>query len=135
MIREDEAAATSLPIPGAAGALLGDLLWEVSAYVELLGEAEPGITVAELSRRTPRTPEAISQIVARLEKLGLVERRVKTGRGIGLHLADEGRSMAEQAFDRESSADEQLLGIVGPKNHQALRAFLLESRKQLRSRH
>ncbi|GAB3969573.1 hypothetical protein GCM10029978_041130 [Actinoallomurus acanthiterrae] len=152
MTREDETAATSLPTPGTASAMLSDLLWEVSAYVELLGEAtlvdlpistassgmlmtiyaEPGITVAEMSRRKPRTQQAISQTVARLEKMGLVERRLKAGRGVGLHLTGEGRSMAEQAFERERSADEQLLGILGKKNHNALRKLLIESRDLLR---
>ncbi len=152
MTPEDEPAATSLPIPGTAGAMLSDLLWEVSAYVELLGEAaladlpittassgmlmtvyaEPGITVAEMSRRKPKTQQAISQIVARLEKLGLIERRVKPGRGIGLHLTGEGRNMAEQAFERERSVDEQLLGILGKKSHDALHALLIESRDLLR---
>lgn len=152
MTREDETAGTSLPTPGTANALLSDLLWEVSAYVELLGEAmfadlpistassgmlmtvyaEPGITVAEMSRRKPRTQQAISQTVARLEKLGLIERRLKAGRGVGLHLTDEGRSMAEQAFDRERSADEQLLGILGKETHDALRKLLIQSRSLLR---
>lgn len=133
--------------------MLSDLLWEVSAYVELLGEArladlpittassgmlmtvyaEPGITVAEMSRRKPRTPQAISQIVARLEKMGLIERRLRPGRGVGLHLTGEGRSMAEQAIERERSADEELLEILGKKNHDALRKLLLESRDRLRS--
>ncbi|MFJ8494389.1 hypothetical protein ACIRBZ_39510 [Streptomyces sp. NPDC094038] len=40
MTREDETAAVSLPTPGTDNATLGDLLWEVAAYVELPGEAE-----------------------------------------------------------------------------------------------
>ncbi|MFD2416635.1 MarR family winged helix-turn-helix transcriptional regulator [Amycolatopsis pigmentata] len=152
MTREDETAATSLPTPGTGSAMLSDLLWEVSAYVELLGEArladlpittassgmlmavyaEPGITVTEISRRMPRTQQAISQIVARLEKIGLIERRLKSGRGVGLHLTGEGRTMAEHAFERERSVDEQLVGILGKKNHEALRELLVESRELLR---
>src|SRR5690348_12358168 len=126
MTGEEQAPHVPLPVPATDSAMLSDLLWEVAAYVELLGEAalaglpvttatsgtlmtiysEPGVTIAEMSRRKPRTQQAISQNVARLEKMGLIERRLGPGRGIGLHLTDEGRAMAEQAFDRERSADE-----------------------------
>lgn len=150
--RKDVRAAAALPIPGTADAMLSDLLWEVASYVELLGEAaladlpvttassgmlmtvyaEPGITVAGLSRRKPQSQQAISQVAARLEKLGLVERRLKQGRGVGLHLTDEGRAMAEQAFERERSVDEQLVATLGKSNHDALRRLLVKSRGLLR---
>lgn len=153
MTGEDETAAAAVPTPGTASALLSDLLWEVASYVELLGEAtladlpistassgmlltvhaEPGITIAEMARRKPKSQQAISQVVARLEKLGLIERRLKAGRGVGLHLTDEGRSLAERAVERERAADEQLRGILGPDNHAALRALLLDSRDRLRA--
>lgn len=147
MTGEDET-----PVPGTANALLSDLLWEVTAYVELIGEAtladlpislassgmlmtvhaEPGITVAEMARRKPKTQQAISQIVARLVKLGLVERRLKPGRGVGLHLTDEGGVMAAQAIERERSADERLREILGARHHEALRTLLVRSRELLR---
>ena len=50
----------------------------------------PGSTVAELSRRSPKTPQAISQVVARLERLGYVERRLGPGRGVGLYITEAG---------------------------------------------
>jgi DNA-binding MarR family transcriptional regulator len=150
--RQDETAAGALPTPATANAMLSDLLWEVSAYVELLGEAEladlpittassgmlmtvyaePGVTVAELARRKPKSPQAISQVVARLEKLGLVERRVRQGRGVGLHLTAEGRAMAEAAFERERAVDERLVATLGKEKHDALRRLLIESRDLLR---
>jgi DNA-binding MarR family transcriptional regulator len=152
MTREDETAAVALPTPGTADAMLSDLLWEVSAYVELLGEAEladlpittassgmlvtvyaePGITVAEMARRTPRSQQAISQVVARLEKLGLVERRLRQGRGVGLHLTIEGRTMAEVALERERAVDARLVATLGRKNYDMLRRLLVESRVLLR---
>ncbi|MBY8861778.1 MarR family winged helix-turn-helix transcriptional regulator [Nocardia sp. CA2R105] len=152
MIGEDETAATPLPAPGTGDAMLSDLLWEVSAYVELLGEAaladlpistassgmlmtvyaDPDITVAEISRRTPRSQQAISQIVGRLERMGLIERRLKPGRGVGLHLTAEGRTMAERAFEQERATDERIRGVLGEKNHDALRTLLARSRDLLR---
>lgn len=142
-----------LPVPATDSAMLSDLLWEVAAYVEVLGEAaladlpvttatsgtlitiygEPGVTIAEMARRKPRTQQAISQNVARLEKMGLIERRLGAGRGIGLHLTAEGRTMAEQCLDRERTADAQVLKLLGPANHEALRQLLRESRTLLRA--
>jgi hypothetical protein len=43
--------------------------------------------------------------------------------------------MAELALERERAADEQVLQILGPENHKALRRLLVESRGMLRSRH
>lgn len=145
-------APAALPTPGGVNAMLSDLLWEVSAYVEVLGEAEladlpittassgmlmtvyaePGVTVAEIARRKPKSAQAISQIVARLEKLGLVERRLRQGRGVGLHLTSEGQDMAELAFERERAADERLVAILGKQKHETLRRLLVESRGLLR---
>ncbi|OIJ94974.1 MarR family winged helix-turn-helix transcriptional regulator [Streptomyces monashensis] len=153
MNREDETGAGAPPTPGTANAILSDLLWEVSAYVELRGEAaladlpistassgmlmtvyaEPGVTVAEMARRKPKSPQSISQIVARLEKLGLIERRLKKGRGVGLHLTDEGRHTAEMASERERATDDQLVGLLGKRRHETLRQLLVESRALLRS--
>src|SRR5918997_7018346 len=89
------------------------LLWVVSTRTSALGEAalggtpltlaglgmlenvdaRPGITIAEISRRAPQTQQALSQIAARLERLGLIERRLAgpgRGRGVGLHLTAGG---------------------------------------------
>src|SRR5918997_3045849 len=89
------------------------LLWAVSTRTSALGEAaladspltlaglgmlenvaaRPGITIAEISRRAPQTQQALSQIAARLERLGFLERRLAgpgRGRGVGLHLTAGG---------------------------------------------
>lgn len=153
MTDEEQTGHEPLPVPSTDSAMLSDLLWEAAAYVELLGEAaladlpittatsgtlmtiyaEPGVTIAEMARRKPRTQQAISQNVARLEKMGLIERRLGPGRGIGLHLTDDGRTMAEQAFARERSADEQVRQILGAEDHEALRKLLVEGCVSLRS--
>jgi hypothetical protein len=41
--------------------------------------ARPGITIAEIARRAPQTQQALSQIAARLDKLGFIERRPAGG--------------------------------------------------------
>ena len=138
------------PLPGKSQ--LNDLLWEVCAYVELMGEAaladtpltlpscgmlarvlgEPGITVAEMSRRIPKTQQAISQVAARLEKLGLIERRLGSGRGVGLFLTDAGREMAQTARAREDELDGRLTELLGAERSSALAELLGESRAILR---
>src|SRR6201996_599961 len=66
-----------------------ELTMATTGTLDLIG-TWPGSTVADLSRRTPKTQQAISQIVSRLEKRGLVERRVGPGRGVGIYLTQAG---------------------------------------------
>jgi DNA-binding MarR family transcriptional regulator len=62
--------------------------------------ARLGITIAEIARRAPQTQQALSQITARLAKLGFIERRLTDrGRGIALHLTPAGASARAQAHE------------------------------------
>jgi DNA-binding MarR family transcriptional regulator len=148
--------APSVPSPDApllAGKdQLNDLLWEVTTYAELIGElalaetpltlpssgmlvsvlAEPGITVAEMSRRIPKTQQAISQVAARLEKLGLIERKLGSGRGVGLFVTETGREMAQTCLEREREYDARLRQLIGDERYEQLRQLLIESRTILR---
>jgi DNA-binding MarR family transcriptional regulator len=131
---------------------LNDLLWETTTYVELMGEAaladtpltlassgmlagvlaEPGITVAEMARRMPKTQQAISQVAARVEKLGLLERRLGAGRGVGLFVTDAGRALAETGLAHERELDARLRGLLGDERYDELARLLRESRAILR---
>ena len=131
---------------------LFDLLWQVTAYTHLMGgEAlagtpltvasssmliavleEPGMTVAEFSRRIPKTQQTLSQVVARLEKLGLIERRLGPGRGVGLHVTDAGREVAQDAVAREQELNARLRDLLGEERSAALTEVLRESRAILR---
>jgi DNA-binding MarR family transcriptional regulator len=133
---------------------LGHLLWEVSAYTTALGDAaladtplshsgigilntvadEPGITVAEIARRTPKTPQAISQVASRLEKLGLLERRLAEGRGVGLHLTDAGRVTQVAGDKQEAAFDQHLRDTLGAARYTALTRLLGEARAILQDR-
>jgi DNA-binding MarR family transcriptional regulator len=93
---------------------------------------EPGITVAEMSRRLPKTQQAISQVAARLEKLGFIERRVGPGRGVGLYATESGREMAAEASRAEAVLERRLRSLLGEERHRALRELLAESRAILR---
>ena len=123
---------------------LAHLLWEASARASPLREVGlagtslnlaslglldavttwPGITVAELSRRTPKTPQAISQTVARVESLGYLERRLRSGRGVGLHVTAAGADAHRQGAASEEAVEQQLRDLLGAERYDQLRSLL-----------
>jgi DNA-binding MarR family transcriptional regulator len=131
---------------------LYSLLWQVASYTHLMGEEafagtpltvasgsmliavqeQPGLTVAEFSRRIPKTQQTLSQVVARLEKLGLIERRLGPGRGVGLYLTEAGQQMAEEAVAREQEVNTRLRELLGAERAGALTELLRESHAILR---
>lgn len=124
------------------------LLWEVSSRTALLSDAalaavglssagiglldqvgsQPGITIADMARRMPKTPQAISQNAARMEKLGYIERRLAGGRAIGLHLTPEGEKARERGSAVEAEFDDRLRTALGAEKYEELRALLQEAR-------
>jgi DNA-binding MarR family transcriptional regulator len=130
---------------------LAHLLWEVAARATVLGEAElagtpltfassgllqqlgaePGITIAEVARRLPTSQQAVSQVVARLEKLGYVERRLGSGRGVGLHLTPDGVGARDDGADAEARFDRRLQELFGPERYAQLREGLEAARSRL----
>jgi DNA-binding MarR family transcriptional regulator len=138
---------------------LGHLLWEVSARATQLSDArlaeaethiplsssavglldqiatEPGTTIATIARRSPKTPQAVSQVVARLEKHGLVERRLSGGRAIGLHITAKGTEVRAAGNAAEDAFEAQLEGALGTERYDALRRLLDEARTVLEELH
>jgi DNA-binding MarR family transcriptional regulator len=125
------------------------LLWEVTSQVSALTEAavagtaltpagiglldqvatEPGITIAEISRRIPKTPQAISQNAARLEKLGYLERRLAGGRAIGLHVTPAGEAARAAGNAAEAEFDATFRAALGDDRYEQLRGLLQETRR------
>jgi DNA-binding MarR family transcriptional regulator len=132
---------------------IAHLLWEVSTRVGLLGDArlaeqgltfaasglldavaaEPGITVAGIARRSPKSPQAVSQVAARLQKLGHIERRLGSGggRGVGLHITPSGERLRQQGSAAEAAFDDELKALLGDRAEE-LRALLADARARLR---
>jgi DNA-binding MarR family transcriptional regulator len=125
------------------------LLWAVSVRTSALGEAalaggpltlaglgmleninaRPGITIAEISRRAPQTQQALSQIAARLDKLGYIERRLgDRGRGVALHLTPAGAQARVGAHDAIEAFETELAEALGADRHARLREALEEAR-------
>jgi DNA-binding MarR family transcriptional regulator len=132
-----------------------DLLLDTAYYVKLMGEAaladtplsllssrmlatvlnEPGITVAEISRRIPKTQQMISHVAAQLAKLGLIERQLGSARGVGLYVTDAGRQMAEKGLAREHEMRTRLRELLGEIRYEALEQLSRETRAILRETH
>lgn len=93
---------------------------------------QPGLTVAEFSRRIPKTQQTLPQVAARLEKLGLIERRLGPGRGVGLYLTEAGRQMAGDAVAREQEVNTMLRELLGAERADALTGLLRQSHAILR---
>jgi DNA-binding MarR family transcriptional regulator len=128
---------------------LSHLLWEVGARNSLLGEAalsrtpctpsaagmldtilaDPGISIAEISRRTPTSPQAVSQLVNRLEGLGFVERRTaERGRGVSLYVTEAGVAAHRKADKFRVAYERELADALGPKRYKDLLKLLKETR-------
>lgn len=125
---------------------LGHLFWEISARLSSIGEARftaldlsrpalgimdivwstPGISIAEIARMSPKTQQAVSQIVARLESLALIERRLVKGRTIGLYLTQSGTKMRTEGNALEVALEKDLEAALGHDRYERLRKLLLE---------
>jgi DNA-binding MarR family transcriptional regulator len=80
--------------------------------------SRPGITIAEMSRLAPTTQQALSQIAARLEKLGFIERKLARGeRGIALHMTDAGSAALDAAFEAALAFEASLAAALGARRY------------------
>lgn len=130
---------------------LGHLLWQVAAQTSVLGDAEfaqsslsipltglldqiedtPGITVTDISRRLPTTQQSVSEAAKRLEKLGYIERRLGSGRGVGLHLTAAGVEAHQYARQLEETFEQRLRDWIGDDDYTQLRTLLGRARDEL----
>jgi DNA-binding MarR family transcriptional regulator len=93
----------------------------------------PGSTVADLSRLQPKTQQAISQLVNKLEKLGHVERRLGNGRGVGLYLTPRGEQARVECGRREEAIEARMRDMLGEATFERLRDSLEQSRPCFRT--
>jgi DNA-binding MarR family transcriptional regulator len=108
-----------------------DLTLPLAGTLDMIG-TWPGATVAELSRRTPKTQQAISQLVAKLEQLGYVQRRVGPGRGVGLYLTPAGQVAQADGNRREVLLEQRVRELLGDDTYRQLGAQLEQARGRLR---
>ena len=101
----------------------GELTLSLAGTLDMVS-TWPGSTAAELSRRRPKTQQAISQLVAKLEKLGYVERRIGPGRGVGLYLTSAGKAAQADGNRREEQLELRLRELLGEETYTQLREML-----------
>lgn len=108
----------------------GELTLSLADMLDMV-DTWPGSTTAELSRRSPKTQQAISQLVAKLEKLGYVERRVGAGRGVGLYLTAAGGAAQSDGNLREERLEQRLRELLGDETYAQLGEMLERARVSL----
>lgn len=128
---------------------LGHLLWEVHSHVSRLAEAaladspltpalsgvldlvaaNPGLSIATMAREVPTSAQGISQLVAKLEELEFLERRLgERGHGVALFLTKAGERACRQADERKSAVEVELTEALGQRNHDQLVRSLQRAR-------
>lgn len=89
-------------------------------------EHRPGLSNAQLARRSYITAQAMHQVVNGLEDLGLIVRRVSPDHGrIQLtELTDDGMALLKACDEEVTSLEEQIFGGLGEKGERRLRDLL-----------
>nr|MBO2498596.1 MarR family transcriptional regulator [Acidimicrobiia bacterium] len=89
-------------------------------------EHRPGLSNAQLARRSYITAQAMHQVVNSLEERGLIQRRVSPDHGrIQLTgLTDEGLALLKACDEEVTRLEERIFGGLGEKGEQRLRELL-----------
>jgi len=89
-------------------------------------EHRPGLSNAQLARRSYITAQAMHQVVNGLEERGLIARRVSPDHGrIQLtELTDEGVTMLKACDEEVTQLEERIFGVLGEKGEERLRDLL-----------
>ncbi len=89
-------------------------------------EHRPGLSNAQLARRSYITAQAMHQVVNGLEERGLIARRVSPDHGrIQLtELTDEGVAMLKACDEEVTRLEERIFGVLGEAGEERLRELL-----------
>jgi DNA-binding MarR family transcriptional regulator len=128
---------------------LAHLLWEVGANTTQLSEdvladteltpasagvldviaANPGASIADMARQLPTSAQGISRLVARLEKLDLLERRLgERGYGVALFITERGEQALADAETRRLAFETRLAQALGQRSYDQLVQQLTRAR-------
>lgn len=103
---------------------LGVTLYQYTALSVL--ERRGGLSSAQLARRNFVSPQASNQLVALLERQGLIERRADTGnrRILRMWLSDDGRRMLAACHHAVDGIEERMLSVLTPVQAREFRGAL-----------
>ena len=92
-----------------------------------------GLNSAELSRRFKVTPQSMGEMIANLERRGLVVRRAdpQNRRALKLELTARGRGLVETCTDGMRKMEMELFSAFSPDELQELRARLITLHEHL----
>lgn len=92
-----------------------------------------GVTHSELARRMHVSPATVSNMVQRMEKNGLLERRPDSEdqRVSHVYLTDAGRAIRERVDQRWREIEAQVFGAFSEEEQERLRALLDRVREEL----
>jgi DNA-binding MarR family transcriptional regulator len=85
-------------------------------------DREPGISGAEMARRTLVSPQAINEMIASLERRALIERNVDPahGRILQMRLTPAGSRTLESACTQVDAVESELLAGIDPEQRRQL---------------
>ncbi len=89
-------------------------------------ERRPGLSNAQLARRSLIAPQSMIHVVARLEERGLLERRVDPShaRILPTHLTKDGETALQRAHERVGALEDELLGDLSDRDREVVRDAL-----------
>jgi DNA-binding MarR family transcriptional regulator len=94
---------------------------------------QPGLSNAELARRSFVTAQTMNQVLAGLERSGLVERTAHPGHGrvMQIRLTEDGERLLAQCHDATAGIHERMLAGLPVGERDRLRALLIRCAEQL----
>jgi DNA-binding MarR family transcriptional regulator len=84
----------------------------------------PGVSSAGLARVRGLTPQTMSEIITGLERDGLLARRPRHGRTLGLHLTPAGTARLAKAGSAAAGIEREMLAGLAPKDQERLRDLI-----------
>ena len=84
----------------------------------------PGVSSAGLARVRRLTPQTMSEIITGLERNGLLERRPRHGRTLGLYLTPTGTARLAKAGSAAAAIEREMLSGLSAKDQERLRELI-----------
>ena len=96
----------------------------------------PGLSNAQLSRRALITPQSMNEVIAELERRGLVLRTVDPshGRILRAHLTPDGEQLVAEVDPVVEGLQSEMLADVPAEQHDVVVAGLVSAMRHLRER-
>jgi DNA-binding MarR family transcriptional regulator len=98
--------------------------------------ARPGLSNAQLARRALTTPQSMNEVIAELERRGLVERTVDPshGRILRAQVTEPGEQLLADVDPVVARLQEEMLAEVPPEHHEVVVEGLVSAMRHLRFR-